>query len=151
MYDAQEDHLGVPLQFRIPAEDSLTQIQLRPWIFVWNFLLYLFFGQGLLISPVVELSIFLQSRLLDSKFSIVTPSKDDTDAALPQNRPDIELMPVSTVSLLGLCYSRIRPSMIICSWPTDRMGRYYSSQRLRFRFPRRHAPPHVGWNSAASI
>lgn len=95
---SQADHLMLPLQFQIPTEDSLAKISLRPWIFVWQMILYLFLGQGLLLAPVLELSIFLQSRLLDSKYNIVTPSKRDIDAALPQNRPDVEVMPVSAVA-----------------------------------------------------
>ena len=48
-----------------------------------------------MLAPVLELSIFLQSRLFDDKFRTVTASKVDEDASLPQNLPDIEIMPVS--------------------------------------------------------
>ena len=44
---------------------------------------------------MLELSIFLQSRLFDDKFHTVITSKADEDASLPQNIPDIEIMPVS--------------------------------------------------------
>ena len=73
----------------------MIQLQLRPWLILKEFFLYLFFGAGLLLAPVLELSIFLQSRLFDDKFRTVTTSKADEDASLPQNLPDIEIMPVS--------------------------------------------------------
>ncbi|KAH7917272.1 alcohol oxidase [Leucogyrophana mollusca] len=91
-----QDHLAVPLQFRIPLNDSLAKLELRPWIIIKLMFLYLFFGTGLLLAPVLELSIFLQSRLLHSgSRAVVTRSKADVDAALPGNLPDIEIMPIS--------------------------------------------------------
>lgn len=88
------------VQYRVPLRDSVIQLQLRPWLILKELLLYILFGTGLLLAPVLELSIFLQSRLFDDKFRTVTASKADEDASLPQNLPDIEIMPVSTVHVV---------------------------------------------------
>lgn len=56
--------------------------------------LYSIFGTGLLLSPVLELFIFVQSRLLDSNLKISGYKKSDLDPTKPENRPDIEVMPV---------------------------------------------------------
>ncbi|KAJ7759242.1 GMC oxidoreductase [Mycena metata] len=89
-----QDHLTVPVQFCVPVSDSLAKIQLRPWIILKELFLYLFFGLGLLLSPVLELSVFIQSRLLDKEFNVSSYSEHDMDSSNPENRPDIEIMPV---------------------------------------------------------
>ena len=48
-----------------------------------------------MLAPVLELSIFIQSRLLDPEARrIVTPSRADVNPALSSNLPDLEIMPV---------------------------------------------------------
>ncbi|KAJ6515062.1 GMC oxidoreductase, partial [Mycena vitilis] len=91
-----QDHLAVPLQFRIPMSDSLSKILLRPWILLKELFLYIFFGLGLLLSPVLELSVFVQSRLLDDKLRVPSYSAQDMDGSKPENRPDFEIMPASS-------------------------------------------------------
>ncbi|KAI0721777.1 GMC oxidoreductase [Fomitopsis betulina] len=90
-----QDHLGVAVQYRVPIKDSVIQLQLRPWLIIKEFILYILFGTGLLLAPVLELSIFLQSRLFNDDFRTTTTSKIDEDASLPQNIPDIEVMPIA--------------------------------------------------------
>lgn len=72
---------------------------LRPWIIIKLLILFVFFGTGLLLSPVLELPIFLQSRLLNKKHETVVAGPEDLDNTQTANIPDIEIMPVS-VSLL---------------------------------------------------
>jgi hypothetical protein len=96
-YVFQQDHIHVPLQFSVPVDDSLLKLQLKPWSFIKAFITYILFGTGLLLAPVIDLAIFIQSRLLDPETQqIVTPSLADVDAGLPGNLPDIEIMPVRT-------------------------------------------------------
>ncbi|KAF8216592.1 alcohol oxidase [Mycena galopus ATCC 62051] len=90
-----QDHLTVPVQFRVPIPDSLAKIELRPWLFLKELILYVFFGLGLLLSPVLELAVFIQSRLLDEKFRVSAYSEYDLDSSIPENRPDIEIMPIA--------------------------------------------------------
>ncbi|KAG8221334.1 GMC oxidoreductase [Butyriboletus roseoflavus] len=89
-----QDHVGVPVQFRIPLRDSMTQLQLRPWLIIVVFFQYLLFGTGWLLGPFPELAIFIQSRLLDDKSRIAMRTKEDKDASLPSNLPDAELMAI---------------------------------------------------------
>lgn len=91
----QQDHLGVALQYRVPLHDSVARLQAQPWSIIKEFFLWLFFGMGLLLGPVLELSVFVQTRLFDSNFRTVTPTPTDEDSSLPMNLPDIEIMPVS--------------------------------------------------------
>ena len=71
---------------------------LRPWVVIKLFLLYVLFGTGLLLSPVIELPIFLQSRLLNEKSETITNGPKDFDNSKAENIPDIEIMPVSILS-----------------------------------------------------
>ncbi|KAJ7642736.1 alcohol oxidase [Mycena polygramma] len=94
-----QDHLSVPVQFRIPMSDSLSKLLLRPWILLKELFLYIFLGLGLLLSPVLELSVFVQSRLLDEKFRVPSYSAQDMDGSKPENRPDFEIMPASFIAV----------------------------------------------------
>ncbi|GJJ10629.1 hypothetical protein Clacol_004856 [Clathrus columnatus] len=92
-----QDHPTVSLEFKVPVWDSFTQIVLRPWVILKHLFLYLFFGTGILLAPFFELAIFLQSRLLDETYRSGSFKKEDLDASLPENCPDIEIMPISAV------------------------------------------------------
>lgn len=91
----QQDHLSVPLQYQVPVQDSLAKIALKPWLIIKELILYIFFGLGLLLAPVLELSIFVQTCLLD-EHGYSNPSKVDKVAYAASNLPDIEVMPVSS-------------------------------------------------------
>ncbi|KAL6304531.1 GMC oxidoreductase [Sparassis latifolia] len=90
-----QDHLGVAVQFCVPLLDSMVKFQLRPWTIIRELFLYFFFGLGLLLCPVLELSIFLQSRLFAKGYRTVSQTKYDDDASLSINLPDIEIMPIA--------------------------------------------------------
>ena len=74
--------------------DSVVKLQIRPWLILIELLKYLLFGWGLLLCPVVEMSIFIQTRLFDQDTKRIYPEKKDWDASLPENLPDIEVMSV---------------------------------------------------------
>jgi len=90
----------LPVQFFVAPKDSIRKLQSRPWLLILAFFQYLLFGTGLLLSPVLELSIFIQSRLLDEKYRVVMQTEKDLDCTLPRNLPDIEIMPVGSRSVL---------------------------------------------------
>ncbi|KAJ7126374.1 GMC oxidoreductase [Mycena crocata] len=90
-----QDHLAVPVEFCVPLWDSLSRLSVRPWLILREIFLYIVFGVGLLLAPVLELSIFVQSRLLDDNLHVSTYSKQDMDASNPDNRPDIEVMTIA--------------------------------------------------------
>ncbi|KAH9950885.1 GMC oxidoreductase [Amylocystis lapponica] len=94
-----------------------SQVASAPWTIIRELYLYILFGLGLLLAPVLEVSIFVQSRLFDSDFRLVAAHKDDKDASLPMNLPDIEVMPrrgrsrqVQGVGGLGCLAITLRPS-----------------------------------------
>ena len=78
----------------MPMRDSVVKLQIRPWLILIELLKYLLFGWGLLLCPVVEMSIFIQTRLFDQDTKRIYPEKKDWDASLPGNLPDIEVMSV---------------------------------------------------------
>ncbi|KAK7691578.1 hypothetical protein QCA50_004977 [Cerrena zonata] len=90
-----QDHVGVPLGYHIPMQDSIAKFQLRPWTILVELFKYLFFGWGLFLNPVVELCIFIQTRLFDDGMKYMYPTPKDCDASLPENLPDIELMSIA--------------------------------------------------------
>lgn len=81
--------------YRIPMRDSLLALEKRPWIFFVELIRYLIFGTGMLLAPVLQLAIFSSSRFLDATGA---PSK--TNLAKKDSLPDIEIMPVSTFTIL---------------------------------------------------
>lgn len=78
----------------VPMKDSAVKLAVWPWTIIWELLRYLFYGTGLLLAQTLELSIFIQTRLFDEKANPVGSTLTDLDAALPENLPDIEIMPV---------------------------------------------------------
>lgn len=98
----QQDHASVPLQYQVPVPDSLAKIVLKPWLILKGLILYLPFGQGLLLGPVLELSIFIQTHLLDEHgYSNVGKVDTVANVAAASNSPDIEVMPVSNLRTLA--------------------------------------------------
>lgn len=91
----------LPLQFLVAPKDSIRKLQLRPWLLILALFQYLLFGTGWFLAPVLELSIFIQSRLLDEKYRVVMQTEKDLDGTLPQNLPDIEIMPVWNRSVIS--------------------------------------------------
>jgi hypothetical protein len=94
------------------VSDSLAKIELRPWLFLKELILYVFFGLGLLLSPVLELSVFIQSRLLDEKFRVSSYSQYDLDSSISKNRPDIEIMPVGVFCLVDLAHTHAKKFLL---------------------------------------
>ncbi|KAF8815497.1 GMC oxidoreductase [Phlegmacium glaucopus] len=86
-----QDHVSVPIQYCVPLEESLVKFQLRPWKIIKEIMRYILFGTGILLAPIIELSVYSQSRLLNDNFEQKTRPKD-RDSSLPENLPDIEIM-----------------------------------------------------------
>ncbi|KAH8114090.1 alcohol oxidase, partial [Phellopilus nigrolimitatus] len=88
-----QDHIAVPIVYHVPMSDSLVNLEKRPLSFIREFFEYMIFGTGLLLSPVLALSVFAKSDLLDAQ-SHLRASSQQTDARDPENLPDIEIMPI---------------------------------------------------------
>ncbi|KAF8526937.1 alcohol oxidase [Hysterangium stoloniferum] len=100
-----QDHIGIPILFNVPLEDSILSMQRRPWVALREFFKYWIFGTGMLLCPVHELSLFAKSELLSADFQngVADPTKlDRTD---PANIPDIEIM---TSILVQIAYGETR-------------------------------------------
>ncbi|KAH9928845.1 GMC oxidoreductase [Fomitopsis serialis] len=89
-----QDHLGAAPQYRVPLRDSIIKLKLQPWITIIQLLMYIFFGVGMMLGNVLDVSIFMQSRLFDGKYNAVVNSEEDRDASLPENVPDVEVMAI---------------------------------------------------------
>ncbi|KAI8986143.1 alcohol oxidase [Trametes punicea] len=85
-----QDHFGVSTGYNIAMRDSLYSIQQWPWLFLIELIRYLIWGTGLLLVPVVQLAIFVNSKLLDDRG---LPTK--TEKAFEEKLPDIEIMPTA--------------------------------------------------------
>jgi hypothetical protein len=74
---------------------SLLRIQ-SPLSFLVEFAKYIFGGKGLVLSPVPEIVLFANTRLLNNE-SATRASPNQLDSSNPANLPDIEIMPVCSL------------------------------------------------------
>ncbi|KAL7278106.1 hypothetical protein ACG7TL_008077 [Trametes sanguinea] len=85
-----QDHFGVSVGFSISMWDSLLSLEKWPWRFLIELVRYLIWGTGLLLVPVLQLAIFIHSKLLDDQG---LPTK--IEKAFDEKLPDIEIMPMA--------------------------------------------------------
>lgn len=62
--------------------------------FMKEFFKYITKGEGLLLSPVLEVCMFAKSDLIGED-GVMKASKSQLDASIPENLPDIEIIPVN--------------------------------------------------------
>ncbi|KAJ7234304.1 alcohol oxidase [Mycena haematopus] len=84
-----QDHMAMGIMYSVPTDQSLHIIQSSGLRAVIELLRYVAFGEGLFLSPVTQLSILVDSALIDDE-GRVTPQ----DTTKPARLPDLELMPV---------------------------------------------------------
>ncbi|QYS92880.1 Alcohol oxidase [Trichoderma simmonsii] len=88
------DHVAVPVMSRVPTRDTIHSLY-NPFVFIWQFLLWLFFGRGLLSTSSTSSTIFARTTAIDDATMQVQTScngKDAMDSMQPHNAPDIEVM-----------------------------------------------------------
>ncbi|KAJ7655293.1 alcohol oxidase [Mycena polygramma] len=83
------DHMAVGIMYSVPADQSLHILQTNRLKAILELFRYIVFGQGMFLSPVTQLSILVDSALIDDSGHI-TPQKPGEQARLP----DLELMPI---------------------------------------------------------
>ncbi|KAL6874468.1 alcohol oxidase [Trichoderma longibrachiatum] len=93
------DHIAVAIMSKLPARDTIHSLY-NPLVFIWQLILWIFFGRGLLAHSSTSSTIFARTTAIDDTTLQVQTSRDgiDTmDAMNPQNVPDVEIMviPVS--------------------------------------------------------
>ena len=84
----QQDHFAAHVTYEVPPQESLVRLE-KPWVFIWAFLSYVFFGIGYLVQPPLQLAIFACSKLFDKNG---LPSAELAEKTEPL--PDIEIMPM---------------------------------------------------------
>ena len=84
----QQDHFAAHVTYEVPPQESLVRLE-KPWVFIWAFLSYIFFGVGFLVQPPLQLAIFACSKLFDKNG---LPSAELAEKTEPL--PDIEIMPM---------------------------------------------------------
>lgn len=60
----------------------------------WELLKFALFGTGLFVVPNPQVTIFASTKLLQDDYKTVFPDAAAQDSHLPENLPDIELMPI---------------------------------------------------------
>ncbi|KAJ7247867.1 alcohol oxidase [Mycena haematopus] len=90
-----QDHVGVPLMYEVPLEDTLHHSENRTWKGVLEFGKYVFAGTGIMAGPVTPISIFAHSTHLDDETAVVVKPISSAAAGTMANRPDIEIMPIA--------------------------------------------------------
>lgn len=88
-----QDHTGAAMIFRVPLEDTLHVIEQKPLHALSSFFQYLFFKRGLFTAPLIDVTIYTKSSLIDDNMRLKTHDPSETDARNPDNIPDIEIMP----------------------------------------------------------
>ncbi|TFK35047.1 alcohol oxidase [Crucibulum laeve] len=96
-----KDHMALPIAFETPLDDSLHVLRRKPLRAIKELLNYLIFGCGLFVTPFLQSSIFVRSSLLNSNFEVVISDPSQQNARLPENIPDIEIMPIANRCIEG--------------------------------------------------
>ncbi|KAJ7721464.1 alcohol oxidase [Mycena metata] len=88
-----QDHVGLPLMYEVPLEDTLhyAENSIRKGLF--EFAKYLFNRKGMMASTVTPMAIFAHStHLIEKTAKVISPIPS---AAVGSNRPNIEIMPIA--------------------------------------------------------
>ncbi|KAJ7080585.1 alcohol oxidase [Mycena belliarum] len=88
-----QDHVGLPLMYEVPRQDTLHDIENKVWKGVLELGKY-FVGlkSSIMSIPVTPIAIFAHSSHLDDKTSTVTGA--GSPEVPGDNRPDLEIMPI---------------------------------------------------------
>ncbi|KAL0564942.1 hypothetical protein V5O48_017090 [Marasmius crinis-equi] len=114
-----QDHLFVPIEYQVPIRESYLRLQSGLWSFIKEVILYILWGIGLLVNAsTMDGVFFVQTRLLDADagYRVSGYRKEDMDAALPENLPDLEILPAGAggkapkgAGSLSVCAVSLRP------------------------------------------
>ncbi|KAJ7449177.1 alcohol oxidase [Mycena latifolia] len=87
-----QDHIGVPLMYKVPLEDTLHHVENSAWKGVLELGKYFFGRKGIMSSSVVPMAIFAHSTHFDEKTAVIDSPIPSTESGT--NRPDLEIMPI---------------------------------------------------------
>ncbi|KAG6901239.1 hypothetical protein C0995_014753, partial [Termitomyces sp. Mi166 len=83
-----QDHLAMGIVYNVPTRESLYIIQKSRLRAIVELFRYIALGEGLFLAPVTQLSILVNSVLIDDSGNI---SINDTESI---GLPDLEIMPI---------------------------------------------------------
>ena len=93
-----KDHHSFPVMMELPFHDTL-HILMSTLLAIKHFLLYIFFGLGIMGRPTTLATIFVRTSALDEKAMTVRAEDagdkgemDNMDASQPRNIPNVEIM-----------------------------------------------------------
>ncbi|KAJ7750344.1 alcohol oxidase [Mycena metata] len=83
-----QDHMAVGIMYSVPTDQSLHIMQTSRLRAMLELFRYIAFGEGMFLSPVTQLSILVDSTLIDDAGRIIQREGDGGQL------PDLELMPI---------------------------------------------------------
>ncbi|KAI1210115.1 putative GMC oxidoreductase [Annulohypoxylon truncatum] len=112
------DHYSIPIMLEVQPKETFHILE-TVWG-IWYFLLWLFFGKGLLGLSSMSNSVFIRTGAIDESNMQVKShdeeGRDNLDASISRNVPDIEVMfmPSSSVerAVLGHTFMSIYPTLV---------------------------------------
>jgi choline dehydrogenase len=90
----QQDHMGTHIDSQCPLEHSIIVLFFRPWLLLYQLFRYFIFGDGVLLTSLVEVCILTSVALLDIDSSQKPLTNEDKDSTRPENVPDLEIIAV---------------------------------------------------------
>ncbi|KAF7900301.1 uncharacterized protein EAF01_007603 [Botrytis porri] len=94
------DHHGIPIAWKVPVKESLTRLTIHPMLGVLESFKHIVFRSGILSLPINNITLFVQSRILDQDYTGIDNKKLATASSQIQDLiPDIELMPLAVTAM----------------------------------------------------
>ncbi|KAJ6462375.1 alcohol oxidase [Mycena vitilis] len=84
-----QDHMAIGIMYSVPTDQSLHIVQSSRLRAMLELFRYIAFGDGLFLSPVTQLSILVDSTVIDERGHIIRQDGTKLDRL-----PDLELMPI---------------------------------------------------------
>ncbi len=121
-----KDHTFVSIMLEVPITESI-HLMYKTWMAIWQFVLYLVLGTGVLLGGISARSIFVRTTALDDKTLQVQArdeqGADNMDPLQPRNVPDVEIMMVPVSTMERAIKDKGLISLIVCLVQPESVGR----------------------------
>ncbi|KAI1847580.1 hypothetical protein JX266_006432 [Neoarthrinium moseri] len=97
------DHHGLPVMMKVPGRESYRYMQIS-WLWaIWQVILFLWNGTGLLKTGTTSSTIYVNTSQLDSTTFTLKPGPADRpfDSSVSENVPDLEIMIIPAGAIVG--------------------------------------------------
>ncbi|KAK8069896.1 hypothetical protein PG994_006512 [Apiospora phragmitis] len=99
------DHHGLPIMMKVPLAQTLHRLQSNILFAIWQVILWIWNKTGILKSGTTATTIYVNTSHIDPQTSTIRAEPDfghdTTNAALPENVPDVEIMVIPAGTVLG--------------------------------------------------